>query len=33
VIRKEFEQAFREKFKAMLETVPAYDFVYQVVDE
>lgn len=33
VIREEFEQAFREKFTDMLESVPSYDFVYQTIDE
>jgi hypothetical protein len=33
VIRKEFEQAFREKFVQMLASVPSYDFVYQTVSE
>lgn len=31
VIRKEFEEAFREKFSDMLQYVPSYDFVYQSV--
>lgn len=33
VIREEFEEAFREKFSAMLQAVPSYDFVYQSVPE
>ena len=32
IIRKEFEDAFREKFAAMLEACPKVDFVYQEVN-
>lgn len=32
VVRKEFEEAFREKFAAMLAHVPRVSFVYQTVD-
>jgi dTDP-glucose pyrophosphorylase len=33
VIREEFEEAFRDKFSAMLSAVPSYDFVYQSVPQ
>ena len=33
VIRKEFEQAFVDKFDSMLNVIPSYDFVYQEIDQ